>query len=178
MVVSPIPTAPRFSLRMLGLVPLWLVSIAILVEGFPRPPVSGEVANAAFSGAILLSAFALWKRWMSIALVLFSFFPLYLMFVFDEVSTAYKTPFILACAVLLTVGAVVALRLSSRPVLAGLSLIVALTLVVLLAGHATAGFWRMTDALGYHECFPDAPGCAPLPAQATPWWVLFFTPAD
>jgi hypothetical protein len=178
MVARQIPTSPRFALRVLGLVPLWLVSIAILVEGFPRPPVSGAAAIAAFIGAVLLSVVALWKRWMSIALAFVSFFPLYLMGVFDEITTAYKTPFILVCAVLLTVGAVVALRLSSRPMLAALSLIVTLSIVVLLASHATAGFWRMTDALGYYRCFPDAPGCAPLPAQATPWWVLFFTLAD
>jgi len=32
----------------------------------------------------------------------------------------------------------------------------------------------MTAALGYKECFPDAAGCPPLPADASPWWRLFF----
>ena len=50
--------------------PLWLFSIAILVEGFPRPPVSGEVAMASFVAALGLTGLALWKRWMTVELSL------------------------------------------------------------------------------------------------------------
>ena len=154
--------------------PLWLFSIAILVEGFPRPPVSGEVVMAAFVAALGLTGLALWKRWMTVELAVYSLFPLHLLVIFDEITTTYKTPFILVCALCLCLGALAYQRVRKRRILGWSVLILTLVLVWALAWHATLGFWHMTNELGYVECFPDGYGCLPLPPQATPWWALIF----
>jgi len=45
-----------------SLLPLWLWSLAISVEGFPKPPVPVEVGIASFWLAIVVSIVLLWKR--------------------------------------------------------------------------------------------------------------------
>jgi hypothetical protein len=173
--VNTIPQADQrpWSTTLASLLPLWLFSLAITVEGFPRPPISPEIAIASIVGAFALGIVLLWKKWTTIALLLYSLFPFLLLGPFDEISTTYKTPFIFLCALLMTAGAVVYQRnRSSR-----WSLVILLSTAVvtlLLARHATSAFWNMASDLGYAECFPDFQGCAPLQGQETPWWVLFF----
>ena len=159
-----------------NLLPLWLLSIAITVEGFPRPPISGEVAVAAFVTAIVLSVVLLWTQRLDIAVLANSLFPLLLLSVFDEISTTYKTPFIFLCALILSLG-VMAYQSKNSPYLVRILILLAVAGAAwVLAWHATLNFWEMTRDLGYVRCFPDAFGCAPLTGQETPWWVLFFGP--
>jgi hypothetical protein len=153
--------------------PLWLLSFAIMAEGFPRPPISLGLASISFYLAIAASVVLLWKSWENADLVLYSLVPLLLLFTFDEISTTYKTPFILLCAILLTIGILVYQR-SDEPGVRVLVLLFVASVTLMMAQHAASNFWHMADNLGYVECFPDYQGCAPLTGQETPWWILFF----
>ena len=157
-----------------SLLPLWLLALAIMAEGFPRPPISIQLAAALFVIAIALSSVLFWKRWTTVELVLYSLIPFALLITFDEISTAYKSPFILLCALILTAGWVGYQR--TRLAWLRWGILVSAALVTLLAAsHAADSFWRMAGDWGYHECFPDYQGCAPLTGQETRWWTLFFS---
>jgi TRAP-type uncharacterized transport system fused permease subunit len=43
---------------------------------------------------------------MTVKLILYSLFPLVLLMTFDEISTTYKSPFIMLCTLILTAGIV------------------------------------------------------------------------
>jgi hypothetical protein len=164
---------PNWVKVLINLLPLWFVSLSITTEGFPKPPISLEIATASFATAVLFSIILLLKRWMEIESALYSFTPLILLAGFDEISTTYKTPFIFASVLILTVGAL-AYQYSrwARP-FKWLILLVALFLTLSAAGHAAGNFWQMASDLGYKMCFPDYHGCGPLTGNETPWWVLF-----
>lgn len=166
---------PRsWSTALASLLPLWLLSFAIMAEGFPRPPISIELAITSFVLAISVSIVLLWKRWMTVELILYSLVPLVLLITFDEISTTYKSPFIVLCTLILTAGIVDYQRNRSAR-WRWLILLSAAVVTLVMAWHATSSFWHMAGDLGYKECFPDAAGCAPLTGQETPWWVLFFS---
>lgn len=158
-----------------SLLPLWLVALAITVEGFPRPPISMPAAMLALALAVGISLVALWQRWMTVELALVSFFPLLLLLrPFDEISTTYKTPFILLCALVLTVGILLYQSSRARRRWRWLLLLAAAGLAWLLAWHLTLAYWQMAAELGYTRCLPDAAGCAPLAGRGRPWWALLF----
>lgn len=94
---------------------------------------------------------------------------------FDEISTTYKTPFIFACTLILTVGAVAYQYAHLPRPLRWLILLFAAFLTLFAAGHVAGNFWQMASDLGYEMCFPDYTGCAPLTGAETPWWLLFFS---
>jgi hypothetical protein len=168
-------TPRSWCITVVSLLPLWLLSLAIMVEGFPPPPISGELAITAFVLAIAVSIVLLWKRWMTVELVLYSFFPFYLLYAFDEISTTYKTPFIILCALILTIGVIGYQRSRLTRFVRVLVLLLIVFVTYALAWNAALNFWQMASDLGYVHCFPDAHGCAPLTGHETPWWVLFFT---
>jgi len=156
--------------------PLWLVALATTAEGFPRPPVSVEIAGVALTLAVLVSLVLLWKRWLTVELLVYSFAPLALVVLLDEISTAYKTPFIFASALVLTIGAVIYQRSGWPRWLRGLILLAFAAAMLLLAAHAASAFWTMASDRGYDRCFPDQHGCPPLTDDATPWWLLYIQP--
>lgn len=158
-----------------SLLPLWLLSFVIMAEGFPRPPISGAVTIASFVTAIAASIVLTWKRWMTAELLLYSLFPFVLLSAFDEISTTYKTPFIVLCGLILTAGVVGYQRIRSSRQRRCLVLLAAATVTLFATAHAADSFWGMASDLGYERCFPDAYGCAPLTGQETPWWMLFFS---
>lgn len=165
---------PRFWLMPLAsLLPLWLLSLAILAEGFPRPPISIELAGTCVVLAIATSIVLLWKRWMTAELFLVSLVPLLLLTTFDEISTAYKSPFIILCALILTAG-IAGYQHNRSARWRWLILLATVVVTLAMAFHAANSFWHMVGDLGYDECFPDAHGCPPLTGQETPWWALFF----
>lgn len=164
-----------WAVTLICLLPLWLLSTAILVEGFPRPPISAPLAVTAFALAIAMSIVLLWIRWLSLDLLLYSLFPFVLLYLFDEISTDYKTPFILVCALILSIGMIGAQRSPSEKLRWHIWLIVNIVLWV-VASHALQRYWDMVDTLVFGDCFPYTKGCLPLAGNETPWWVLFFRP--
>ena len=96
-----------------NLLPLWLLSFAVMSEGFPRPLFSPGLAVTAFLLAMGVSLVLLWKGWLTPDLLLYTFFPFVFFFIFDEIHTSYKTPFILLCVLILSAGMVGAQRSSS-----------------------------------------------------------------
>lgn len=159
-----------------SLLPLWLLALAVTAEGFPTPPISIELATISLGLAICVGIVLLWKGRMTLGLLLYSLLPFLFLPTFDEISTAYKTPFILLCTLILTAGIVGHLSSPSRNLGRWLILLSAAVVTLALAHHATSNFWDMVGDLGYVRCFPDAHGCAPLTGQETPWWILFFGP--
>lgn len=158
-----------------SLLPLWLFSVAITAEGFPRPPISPEVAFTAFGAFILVNIALLLKGWVTIEFVLYSLIPYLLMVTFDEISTSYKTPFIFTCALILTLGVIPSQSKRFSRLQKWLFLLVVGILTLALARNATENFWHMASDIGYEMCFPDYQGCASLTGKETPWWMLFFS---
>lgn len=157
------------------LLPLWLLSVAVLTEGFPNPPIPLVPALIAFVLAIAIGIFLAWVKWLKIDLILYLIFPLVLFYIFDEIATSYKTPFILVCTLILSVGVVSAQRSNSEKIRWRIWLVINIVVWV-LASHAIQAYWHMIDNLVFDDCFPYTQGCLPLAGTEVPWWVLFFTP--
>ena len=167
---------PRsWSTTLASLLPLWLLSLVVMAVGFPRAPISIEVAKTSFVLAITASIVLLLKRWMTIELLLYSHFPFLLLSTFDEISSTYKTPFIILCALILTAGVIGYQRRSSTRLGRGLILLFIAVVTFVIAWDATLSSWRMADDLSYVRCFSDYQGCTPLTGRETPCWILFFS---
>ena len=146
-----------------SLLPLWLITLALPLLGY-----------AGFILAIAVSILLLWKIWMTPELVLYSFLPLVFLFMFDEVYMSYRTPFLLLCGLVLTLGIIGYQRLLTRSVsLAWLILLLVGMAAWALMSHAIQNYWQMACMTGCFECSPGAPGC-PSTGELTPWWILFF----
>lgn len=116
-------------------------------------------------------------RWLTPDLLLYSLFPFILLFSFDEISTSYKTPFILLCVLILTTG-IVGYQFSLNKNSVGLGWLILLLVFIatwVFASHANQNYWQMVNDLGYVECMPDFQGCTPLTGKEPPWWVLFWS---
>jgi hypothetical protein len=158
-----------------SLLPLWSLSFAF------AGPVSDDWAYlvyVAFYLAIPVSIILLRKGWLTFDLILYSLFPFpfIFMFTFESIDTSYKTPFILACTLVLTIGIVGYQRSLNKDslTLAWLILLLATIATWMFASHAAQNYWHMLGDLGY-ECMPGTHGCAPLTGNETPWWFLFFS---
>lgn len=167
-------------LRVLAsLLPLWLFSLAVMAEGFPDPPLGVIAAQAVFYAGLALAVGLILLRWLPVELILVSMLPFLLMILFDEISTSYKTPFILVNALVLTAG-VLLYQLSQRRWLGVVLLLLAVALALVLAGQAIDNYWQLhsqvLSSLGVDECFVDAYGCPQFTGQETPWYLLFFHP--
>lgn len=166
---------PPVWLTTLGaMAPLWLLSLVVMAEGFPAPPISGRAATVVLVGGLVAGIMLVWKRWMTIELLLYSLFPFALLTGFDEISTSYKTLFIFVCAAILSYGMAVYQMSDLRRDVRWLILLAAAAVTLLAAAHASSRYWTMVSELGYQNCIPDTYGCAPLTGQETAWWVLFF----
>lgn len=168
--------AGTWQLTLAWLTPLWLFLLAVMVEGFPRPPLSLAAAGAAFAIGVALSLGLLIMRRLPLEVLFYSLTPFLFLYDFDEISTTYKSPYLLACGLLLSLGLGAYQAGRFNRLVRGLILLGSAALVWLLAQHAALNFWQMADALGYLRCMPDAQGCPPLTGQETPWWRLFFGP--
>jgi hypothetical protein len=158
-----------------SLLPLWLLSLAVTAEGFPRPLLSIELAFAALILAIVSGVALLGMNWMTVEVLLYSFTPLAFVIIFDEITTTIKTPFILLSALILTAG-ILTYHGSRRSHWRALVLLFTFLFTMFAAANAANNFWAMHNHLGIGECFMDAHGCPPLPSNATTWWKLFFNP--
>ncbi len=173
--IQPAPPL-AFPASALAHLPLVLVAVAASFEGFPKPPVSYETALACLLAAVLIVAIALWRRWMTLAHAIYSFFPMLLVGVFDEITTVYKTPFIFSSVAIAFLGGLIYQRFQDRRASAWVVLVVAGIATYVFAYHASLNFWGMTTALGIHQCFLDYPGCPSLTGLETPWWQLAWMP--
>ncbi len=171
-------TAPRltFPTAVIAQLPLWLVAVTASFEGFPKPPVSYEMALACLITAVLIVAIALWRRWMALTHAVYSFFPMLLVGVLDEITTVYKTPFIFSSVAVAFLGSLIYQRLQDRRASAWVVLVVAGIAAYVFAYHASLNFWSMTSALGIHQCFLDYTGCPSTTGLETPWWQLAWMP--
>ena len=174
--VKEIHQAPPLSWRttLASLIPLWLLTISIMGEGFPQPPIPIGLAVTSFVLAILVSIALLLKGWMKIELVLYSLLPFVFLYAFDEISTTYKSPFIVLCSLILTAG-LVGYQRSRSAWLSRLIMLSASVAALVMASHAANSYWDMVADLGIEGCFPDAEGCVSLNGQEIPWWILFFS---
>ena len=100
---------------------------------------------------------SLWKGWMTFDLLLYSFFPIAILFLFDEMDWSYRVSILLFCTLILTVGIVGYQRSLNKDsvTLAWLSLLLAAVAAWIFASHAVQNYWQM--------------------GNETPWWVLFFS---
>jgi len=166
---------PRpWGVTLASLLPLWLLSYAVSAEGFPPSRLPFEIYYVSFAAALILAVVLLFKGWLPVELLLFSALPYYLLYVFDEISRAYKTPFILMCALILSAGGAAYQRSRAPRLVRVVFLLIAAGAMLAMAWHASMSFWHMTDDLGYVRCFPDYTGCPPLTGSETPWWELFW----
>jgi hypothetical protein len=156
-----------------GLLPLWMMAVAVTAEGFPHPPITVGMGLALFLGSIALSFLLIFLGWITPIRALYSLLPVVLIFPFDEMSTAYKTPFILAFAAILTVGALICQLIRKGP-WGELVLIIVGALALVAASHAAGRYWDWALSLGFGECMPDLPPCPSLAGLGMPWWRLFF----
>ena len=159
-----------WGITLVGLLPLWLLSVAIMAEGFPRPPISVYVGFTLLGSAITLSLVLLWQRRMEPALVLYSFIPFILLFIFDEIVTSYKTPFIVLCAIIFSIGALAYQRNRSSQ-LRWLFLLAGAGLALLAASHAAHSYFSLNVEACSLAPYPD---CFPSSVPDHPWWAVFF----
>ena len=159
-----------------SLLPLWLFSLAVAAEGFPPSPVTVPWALSFIFLGLALSIVLLWKGWMTFELLLYSLFPFFLLFPLDEISTRYKTPFLLLAALLLSIGILVYQRSLSRSLgLAWLLLLLFFVAACVFSLHAAGNYWQMVGQLHFPpDCMPYAHDCPLLSGRETPFWVLFF----
>jgi hypothetical protein len=161
---------------LVSLLPLWLISLAFLPEGMSLMPVSIQLACVIFFLALATGAFLLVKGWVTAEVLLYSLCPLFLLFIFEEVSIAYKTPFILLSTLFLSAGIIGYQRSLHRDtvIVGWLILVLVFIGTLVLANHAAQNYWQMVSDLGIHDCTPDTPGCTSLAGKGLSWLLLFF----
>jgi len=163
-----------------SLLPLWAVALLVSMEGFPQSPLWDQAMIPLLGLAILLAIalpiLLLIKGWMTFDLALYNLIPFVFLFRFDEISTAYKTPFILGLTAILSLGIIGYQRslYYDKIKLGWVILLAAAVLTLLLMRNSAANFWQMLSDLNYGNCFPGFTGCPPLPPGALPWWRLLF----
>ncbi len=106
--VNEIRLADRssWSNTILSLLPLWLFSLAIMVEGFPRSPIPLSLAIISFLSVISIIVILWWNKNISLEFILYCGIPLWLLATFDEIAVPYKNQYIITCTIILTIGAI------------------------------------------------------------------------
>ena len=159
-----------WSITIVSLLPLWLFSLAIMVEGFPRSPIPLSLAIASFLSAIAIIVILWWNRNISLEFILYCGIPLWLLVTFDEIAVSYKNQYIITCTIILTIGAIGYLRSRARW-LRWLFLVTGAALTFAAAGAINRSYWDLVSEGGYGACYPD---CLPPADQASPWWMVLF----
>ena len=137
-----------------SLLPLWLFF-------FFYTNISGSILEIleiiAFFLIVPVCVVSLWKGWMTFDLLLYSFFPIAILFLFDEIDWSYRISILLFCTLILTVGIVGYQRSLNKDsvTLAWLSLLLAAIAAWIFASHAVQNYWQM--------------------GNGTPWWVVVFS---
>jgi hypothetical protein len=162
---------PFWKATLANLLPLWLLCLAILPSS-----ISAELKGRLFLLSMAAMILLLWLRWFTPELIFYSFFPIISIFIFEEISPGYGTPFVLLCTLLLSIG-IFGYRLSLHKYSVGLAWLILFVVFIgtwMLALNADQNYRQMVADLGY-GCDPYMGACpAPVPANGIPWWVLFF----
>jgi len=137
-----------------SLLPLWLF---FFVYANISGPILEILEIIALYLIIPVCIVSLLKGWMTFDLLLYSFFPIAILFLFDEIDWSYRVSILLFCTLILTVGIVGYQRSLKKDsvTLAWLSLLLAVVATWSFASHAVQNYWQM--------------------GNETPWWVLFFS---
>ncbi len=100
---------------------------------------------------------SLLKGWMTFDLLLYSFLPIAILFLFDEIDWSYRISILLFCTLILTVGIVGYQRSLNKNSVTLAWLILLLTAIAtwIFASHAVQNYWQM--------------------GNETPWWVILFS---
>lgn len=159
-----------WSITIVSLLPLWLFSFAIMVEGFPRSPIPLSLAIASFLSAIAIVVILWWNGKISLEFILYCGIPLWLLATFDEIAVPYKNQYIITCTIILTIGAIGYLR-SRAKWLRWLFLLIGAALTLAAAGAINRNYWDLVSEGGYGTCYP---GCLPPADQASPWWMVLY----
>ena len=159
------------------LAPLWMLALTVTAEGFPNPPIAGNLALILFYAAIAAAILVTLKFRTLIELPFIILIPPSFVFLFDEITTTYKTPFIFFCTLILSLGIIAYQVLAdTRSLKAAIPVLLAAAILAYLAAWvAYRNFWAYTDSLGIERCFLDYTGCPPLPADHPAWWSFFFS---
>jgi len=137
-----------------SLLPLWLFFFAFT-------NISGSfleiLETIAFYLIIPVCIVSLLKGWMTFDLLLYSFFPIPILFLFDEIDMSCRISIMLFCTLILTVGIVGYQRSLDKDsvTLAWLSLLLTAVAAWIFASNAVQNYWQM--------------------GNETPWWILFFS---
>lgn len=158
---------PRVLLTQL---PLWLFTATVSIEGFPPPGLPLWAGITAFALGVLIILYLAWRRALD-ASMFAMMLPFVLMVFFDEVTTSYKTPFLLVSTAVVSASILFYQKAEDRKWRA-LILLAGVIVAILLASHAKDVFWSLFSDR-YIHCFPD---CLPVSGVDTPWWKLFFNP--
>jgi hypothetical protein len=156
-----------------SLLPLWLLSLSIVIF-FSQINIPIGLLYVALWLFPILSLVFIAKGWMTFEVLLYSLFPVLLLFQLDETSMAYRITLILACTVLLSIG-IVGYHISlnrDRIGLAWFLLLLVFLATWFFASHANQNYWQMAVDLGYNAC--DNEGCMTLIPTDNSWWFLFF----
>jgi len=163
---------PVWQATLANSLPLWMLSFALL----PYPPLFSEMpAGIFFVIFIAVIILLLWLRWFTPELILYTFWSIIPVFIFDEMSARYETYFILLCVLILTLG-IFGYQLSLHKGTLGAAWLILLVFFIgtwMLALHANQNYWQMVGELGY-GCATGMPDCILMPDNATPGWILFF----
>lgn len=157
-----------------AVLPMLLIAMAITVEGFRRPPISLVTALALLVGGVALALILTLQRRMAPELTLFSLTPLLWLPIFDEIFTAYKTPFILVCVAFLVMGALIYQMIKLNWLVRVFVLLVTLAITFVFANHLAANYWEMVGNLVIGHCQPSTPDCNTVIGDQLTWWQLIF----
>lgn len=149
-----------------SLLPIWLLALAITVEGFPGPTIPPFLAVLSVICAAAVCVVLLLNRWMTLELVIYSAMPLLLMLQLDEIATGFKTPFIFLVAFVLSAGAI-SYQLNRATAWRWVFLVLGAALALMTAQALAENYWHLVGREGLEQCYPR---CLPPIDQAHPWW--------
>lgn len=160
----------KLPVMLLTQLPLWLFTATVSVEGFPPPGLPLWAGITAFALGVLIILYLAWKRELD-ASMFAMMVPFGLMVFLDEVTTSYKTPFLLVSTAVTALSIFAYQKLENHRG-RGLVLLAGVIVSIWLASHAKSVYWDLFSER-YTRCYPD---CLPVSGLDLSWWKLYFNP--
>lgn len=159
----------RLPAILLTQLPLWLFTATVSIEGSPPPGLPLWAGITAFALGVLIILYLAWRRELD-ASMFAMMMPFVLTAFFDEVTTSYKTPFLLVSTAVVSASILLYQKSKDRKWRA-LILLAGVIVSILLASHAKNAFWDLFT-VRYTTDFTTLP----VSGVDTPWWKLYFNP--